>query len=79
MRLHCFIFYVFLPVRALYFGPFRTFLSFNIMTRSSPACSRKKRKNFFEDGHCNKVIELYEEYTFFKYPTSKYIWNLEKN
>jgi hypothetical protein len=42
MRLHCFIFFVFLPVRALYFGPFRTFLSFNIMTRSSPACSRKK-------------------------------------
>ena len=36
-------FFLFLPVMALYFGPFRTFLSFNIMTRSSPACSRKKK------------------------------------
>jgi hypothetical protein len=44
MRLHCFIFYLFLPVMALYFGPFRTFLSFNIMMRSSPACSRKKNE-----------------------------------
>jgi hypothetical protein len=35
-----FLFY-FLPVMALYFGPFRTFLSFNIMMRSSPA--RKKK------------------------------------
>jgi hypothetical protein len=50
MRLHCFIFFVFLPVRALYFGPFRTFLSFNIMTRSSPACSRKKKQAEFGTG-----------------------------
>jgi hypothetical protein len=37
-----FLFY-FLPVMALYFGLFRTFLSFNIMMRSSSACSRKKK------------------------------------
>jgi hypothetical protein len=34
--------YVFLPVMALYCGPLRTFLSFNIMMHSSPARSRKK-------------------------------------
>jgi hypothetical protein len=35
--------FLFFACLALYFGPFRTFLSFNIMMRSSPACSRKKK------------------------------------
>jgi hypothetical protein len=35
--------FYFFACLALYFGPFRTFLSFNIMMRSSPACSRKKK------------------------------------
>jgi hypothetical protein len=51
IRVHCVVFFLFLPVMALYFGPFRTFLSFNIMMRSSPACSRKKKRQPTKSVH----------------------------